>query len=78
VPVEIAARYGFTLPTGPRGESPVAARSELGAGVNVYFHRHALKLQLDVFHLWDDAPGANGAAFERGEQRVRVMLQASL
>lgn len=75
-PVEIAARYGFNVPI---GGSPVAARSELGAGVNLFFHRHAFKLQLDYFHLWDDAPTTTGgAAFENGEERIRVMFQASL
>lgn len=81
-PVEIAARYGFTLPLfdSPTETSPVSARSELGAGVNLFFHRHAFKLQLDYFHLWSDAPGgpAGGAPFEVGEERVRVMFQASL
>jgi|GEM_PF-624759 len=80
-PVEIAARYGFTLPLFSGAQaSPVTPRSELGAGVNLYFHRHAFKLQLDYFHLWDDAPGApaGGAPFEVAEERVRVMFQASL
>lgn len=79
-PVELAARYGFVRPLG--AASAAAERSELGGGVNVYIHRHAFKLQLDYFHLWDDSPGelydGNSTAFERGEERVRVMFQASL
>jgi hypothetical protein len=79
-PVEIAARYGFTLPLFDMQDSPVSADSELGAGVNLFFHRHAFKLQLDYFHLWADAPGgpSGGAPFEVAEERVRVMFQASL
>lgn len=60
----------------------MSEESELGAGVNLFFHRHAFKIQLDYFHLWADSPGelydGNNTAFERGEERVRVMFQASL
>ena len=95
VDLEVAARYGFVqpgpldVPAGaPNQLSPVRERSELGLGVNYYpVGSHAFKLQLDVFRLWDDAPGSDanctaGAcpqdAFAHGETRVRVMLQLSI
>lgn len=78
---EIAARYGFTVPIQSSGfgtGSGTAERSEVGIGLNYYFHRHAYKLQLDAFRLWDDVDGSDGAAFQHGETRIRLQLQVSI
>lgn len=70
LPIEIAARWGRVAPLG--AFTGLRERQELGGGVSIYFHEHALKLQADFFELWE------GSAIEQGEERVRVMLQAAL
>jgi hypothetical protein len=70
LPIEFAARYGEIRPVG--ATTSLGEHHELGGGVNWFLHGHALKLQADFFELWD------GAAIERGEERIRVQLQAAL
>ena len=74
--LEVAGRYGFVRPVG--AESGIHEQSELGMGVTYFFHRHAFKLQADLFHIWDDADFSSAQLFDAGETRIRVMLQASL
>jgi hypothetical protein len=67
--VELAAAYALI-----RGSGATSLRddNEAGGGVNLYFARHWLKLQGDVFHLWGPTrPGG-------GDNRLRLQLQASL
>lgn len=71
LPVELAARWSMIAPLG--AGSALEERHELGGGVNVYLDGHALKLQADVFTIWRAEDG-----IERGDERVRVQLQASL
>lgn len=70
LPIEIAARWGRVAPAGT--SSALTETQELGGGVNVYLHGHALKLQADFFEIWE------GAAIEQGHERIRVLLQAAL
>lgn len=70
LPIEIAARYSRVAPTG--AQSALTENQEIGGGVNYYIHEHALKLQADFFEIW------GGSDIDQGEERVRVMLQASL
>lgn len=69
--VELTARYGMVLGVGDA--TSLEDRGELGGAISLYFEGHPLKLQLDYFHLWDDFD-----AFDQGEERVRLQLQATL
>ncbi|MBX3274107.1 MAG: hypothetical protein KF729_27825 [Sandaracinaceae bacterium] len=69
-PVELAARYGEIRPL--EGNAPEASfflQRELGGAVSIYAQEHALKLQLDYFYYFGDAPRA---------ERHQVRLQAQL
>jgi hypothetical protein len=69
--VELTARYGMVRAIGD--PTSFEDQGELGGAVSLYFEGHELKLQLDYFHLWG-AP----EDFGRGEERVRLQLQATL
>lgn len=69
--VELSARYAMVLGLGDA--TSLEDRGELGGAISLYFEGHPFKLQLDYFHLWDDFD-----AIERGEDRVRLQLQATL
>lgn len=69
VDVDFAARLGFLSPL---KDSPVNDQREAGIGANWYVYGHAVKLQVDLFHIWD-----GDAAFGTGATRGRLMTQAS-
>jgi hypothetical protein len=68
IPLQIVTRFSRVAPL---GTSSLARASEAGAGLNYYFVDHAMKLQADVFHLWE------GTDFSAGEDRFRLQLQAA-
>lgn len=69
LPVEVAAQYALTH---ARTGSSLGNENELGAALSYYLAEHPLKVQLDLFQLWD------GSDFSGGDQRLRVQLQAAL
>lgn len=69
--VEITARYSMTMGIGE--VTSFEDRGELGGAVSLYFQGHALKLQLDYFHLWGQM-----SEFTRGAEQVRLQLQGTL
>ena len=65
---EVVARTAGVRP--PRSIATSLARlDEVGGGLNYYFYRHAVKLQLDYIHTWGPALPTG-----RGDQ-VRLQLQ---
>ena len=67
--LEVVARDAGVRPV--RGTATSLARlDEVGGGLNYYFYRHALKLQVDYTHTWGPAQPTG-----RGDQ-VRLQLQA--
>ncbi|MCG8555188.1 MAG: OprO/OprP family phosphate-selective porin [Proteobacteria bacterium] len=67
--LEFGARYGMTR---PRGRSSVLkGKNELGVVVGHYFAQHPLKVQADLFQLWNQGSKAGQ------NTRLRVQLQAA-
>lgn len=65
---EAVGRYAGVRP--PRsGATSLARLDELGGGLNYYFYRHALKMNVDYIHTWGPALPTG-----RGDQ-VRVQMQ---
>ncbi len=62
--------------TDPRLITTVQTRGRgVGAGLNLYFNSHALKVQLDWAHWFPNT--TNGATFGPGEHLIRLQLDAS-
>ncbi|HSP81858.1 MAG TPA: hypothetical protein VLQ93_25280 [Myxococcaceae bacterium] len=68
--LELAARYSLIRPRGGATETSLQAANALGGGLSYYFHGHPFKLQGDYLHLWEED-------FDRGDNQLRVQLQAS-
>ena len=66
--LEAVARSAGVRPPRSHGSS-LARLDEVGGGLNYYFYRHAVKLQLDYIHTWGPALPTG-----RGDQ-VRVQMQ---
>ena len=66
---EVAARYGVIRGNGTITNLP--DEDELGVAVSHYFAHHNLKIQADVFRLYDPV------AFSTGETQVRIQMQAA-
>lgn len=75
LPLEFAARYSSVRGT---GDTSLIDSHELGGGVNWYFARHACKLQLDYFRVWQASSPMTSAKFSDGAHRVRVLVSAEL
>ncbi|MFT5680230.1 MAG: phosphate-selective porin OprO/OprP [Myxococcota bacterium] len=70
---EITGRYGMNRRIGTETESVFdEGLNEAGGGVGYYFAHHPLKLQADVFRIWNEADGQ-----EAGELMIRSQLQAA-
>ncbi|MBZ5711401.1 porin [Nannocystis pusilla] len=67
--VELTARSSGVRPS-RRVDTSLARLDEYGAGVNYYFYRHSLKLQLDYFRQW--GPGLPAGVADQ----LRLQLQA--
>ncbi len=68
-PFEVVARYSSIY--GQGSNTSLGDLQEAAFGINWYFARHPFKIQADVAQIW-------GAAFETGDTRFRLQLQASL
>jgi hypothetical protein len=64
----VAGRYGRIAGF---EHSLLESQNELGAGLNYFFEKHTLKLQLDGFHMW-------GGRYRTTEQLVRLQLQVKI
>lgn len=64
--VEVVGRVGELRPI---SISAVSHVYEAGGGLNVYVHRHDVKVQADYFHLWDVHPSDS-----TDEARLQVQL----
>lgn len=73
VPVEVAARFALTHTFVAPEETALPERRSVTAAVSWYAWGHALKLQLDVAHLWQGS-----RSFTDGTTRVRLQLDATL
>jgi hypothetical protein len=70
IALEIVGRYGEIRPL--EGNAPEARfflQREAGGAISYYVHQHALKIQVDYFHLFGDDPRA-----ERDQVRAQVQL----
>jgi len=71
--LEITGRYGMNRRIGTEAESSFdEGLNEAGGGIGYYFAHHNLKLQSDVFRIWDETDGQEG-----GETMLRAQLQAA-
>lgn len=80
-PVEVVARYSGVrgvgeadpgnLTSSTEGYTSLSRKDAVGGGVNYYFAGHPMKLQGDLFRVWDDGDASEA------ETRVRVQLQLS-
>ncbi|MFW5877172.1 MAG: porin [Myxococcota bacterium] len=68
LPLQVGARYSAIRGT---GATSLGSSNELGAVAGWYFVQHAVKLQADYFHLWNEELG-------QGEDRLRVQLEVGL
>ena len=66
-PLEFSGRFGQVEGI---GQSSVSDLNEAGVGVSYYFAGHPLKLQADLFQLWD-------GDFQDGITRGRLQLQSA-
>lgn len=73
VPIELGARFAITQTFVAPEETALPERREVTGALSWYASGHALKLQLDVGHLWTgDGP------LDEGTTRVRLQLDATL
>lgn len=75
LPIEFAARYSTVQGT---GNTSLTDSGEVGGGVNYYIGRHACKIQLDYFRIWQAAGPMMSANIANGGHRIRLLLSAEL
>jgi phosphate-selective porin OprO/OprP len=73
VPIELQVNFGL-IRAMKKMSSNTIPNNELGGGINYYFFRHAVKLQLEVARIWYE----NDMDKPKDETRVRAQFQVVL
>jgi phosphate-selective porin OprO and OprP len=75
IDLEFAARWSAVRAS--KGQTALRDANEVGFGVNYFLALHAYKVQFDWIRQWGEGVRAAGEDFAKGEDRIRLQLQAA-